>query len=666
MNNILDQILPETYKKGYFYNKLSDKDKIISFLRSVININYENCMNTIETNKRLNKFCYDEIKNLHNRGNVMIGNTKLYDLFEEGCFHRSHKNISEDCKHKGFFIIQNKKDFFYKYLENELNFSYETIMQIDNYIEPTNLKRIKKLVSSSIKNETTFVSDVMSDFMSDRSYINSFVKKPGLFYKEKTIPRVISSRNTTTRKHSPTHKVSDWKYEEDMLQTYHTIKQNRSSKIISKRLREHPQSILTYNLHKICSDSGYCIVFGKKTELIKKLFENFNNPSFIESISTLSSGGNGEVLEVLFERYKYKVYLILKRNLKRKLKRNIIDEIPDNLVYEYFVGKFLINKYYKKFPCFLETYGFIFNDKIKNIKTNKNIFNIDNIDIPEIKSLLEVGCTNEKDYFGVVIEYVKNPKTLLDKLVHNVFWYKDLLNVLFQVYYALCLMKNVFTHYDLHLKNVLLFEPKKNYYIQYNYHYNGEVISFKSKYLVKIIDYGRCGFINNEDHITSRNIYNELCSIQQCKEEDSKPCGAKKGFIVSSPDSITYITPRKLNVSHDLRLLKMVGSYFNRHFDEKLTYTKQFVRKDRENIYLLMNTVKFIQEFGTPENKISGLTGDFNTSSINNVMDAFITLKKLIQLPYVITQNDIFYNEKTKLGDLHIYDDGRDMVFNEI
>jgi hypothetical protein len=182
MNDILDQILPETYKKGYFYNTLSDKDKVISFLRSVININYENCMNTIETNKQSNRFCYDQIKNLHKRGNVKIGDTNLYDLFEEGCFHRNHRNSSEDCKHKGFFIIQNKKDFFYKYLERELNFSYETIMQIDNYIEPTNLKRIKKLVTSSIKNETTFVSDVMPD----RSYINPLVKKPGIFYKEKT------------------------------------------------------------------------------------------------------------------------------------------------------------------------------------------------------------------------------------------------------------------------------------------------------------------------------------------------------------------------------------------------------------------------------------------------------------------------------------------------
>jgi hypothetical protein len=47
-------------------------------------------------------------------------------------------------------------------------------------------------------------------------------------------------------------------------------------------------------------------------------------------------------------------------------------------------------------------------------------------------------------------------------------------------------------------------------------------------------------------------------------------------------------------------------------------------------------------------------------------MDAFIILKELLQLPYIITQNNNFYNDKTKLGDLNIYDDGKDMEFNEI
>jgi hypothetical protein len=584
MNDILNEILPETYKKGYFYTKLSDKDKVISFLRSVININYENCMNTIETNKQLNRFCYDEIKNIHKRGNIKIDNTKLYDYFEEKCYYKN-KLLTEDCKHKGFFLISKKKNKFIKYLKNELNFLNKNINEIDKYIDPKKIRHIKKIKSIILTDDKTNISYIPSRY----SYKNSLIETPGLLHKPKINPSIITSKNTITRKHTHTTKVRNWREEEETLKRQSQFKQNRSSRIISRKLRENPKSLLSYNLNKICNDSGYCIAFGKKTELIKKLFDNFNNSEFIKSMTTLSSGNNGEVLEVLFERYKYQAYTILKMMIKT-------DKIVDNLVYEYIVGKFLINKYYKKFPCFLETYGFIFNDQIEHIKHNRENFKIQNIEIPQINTLLTYGCTNEK-YFGLVIEYVKNPKTLIDKLSNNFFWYKDLLNVLFQVYYTLFLMRDVFTHYDLHANNVLVFEPKKDYYIQYHYHYKGEVISFKSNYLVKIIDYGRCGFVNNEDNINSRDIYHKLCSIQECKKQNSKPCGARKGFIISVPDNDSFMTPRKLNNSHDLRLLKLVGYYFNKHFDERATYTRQFNKTDRDNIYLLLNHVKFITPF---------------------------------------------------------------------
>ena len=654
MNDLLNEILPETYKKGYFYSSLSNKDKVISFLRSVIYINYENCMNTIDTNKQLNKACYDEIKNIHKRGNLMIGNTKLYDFFEEKCYYRN-KLLIEDCKHKGFFLISENKNKFNKYLKNELNFSDKTINEIDKYIDPKKIRQIKKIKSSIITNDTTNFSYITP---TRYSYKNPLVETPGVFHKPKTIPPVITSKNTTTRKHTHTTKINNWKEQEETLKRQNQFKQNRSSRIISRKLRENPKSLLSYNLHNICSDAGYCIAFGKKTELIKRLFEEFNNPEFIKSMTTLSSGNNGEVLEVLFERYKYQAYTILKMMIKT-------NKIVDNLVYEYIVGKFLINKYYKKFPCFLETYGFIFNDQIEHIKYNKEFFNIQNIEIPQIKTLLTYGCTDEKN-FGLVIEYVKNPKTLMDKLNNNSFWYKDLLNVLFQVYYTLFLMRDIFTHYDLHANNVLVFKPKKNHYIQYHYHYRGEVISFKSNYLVKIIDYGRCGFVNNEDNIKSRDIYHELCSIKECKEQNSKPCGARKGFIISVPDNESYMTPRKINNSHDLRLLKLVGYYFNNKVDDPLKFLRQFNKIDRQHIYLLLNGVKFINNFGTPEVKTSGLTRDFKTSSINNITDAFVILKELLQIPYIITQNDNFYNNKKKLGDLNIYDDGKDMEFHEI
>ena len=53
-------------------------------------------------------------------------------------------------------------------------------------------------------------------------------------------------------------------------------------------------------------------------------------------------------------------------------------------------------------------------------------------------------------------------------------------------------------------------------------------------------------------------------------------------------------------------------------------------------------------------------------SQIYNITDAFVILKELVKLSYFIAENDKFYVDKQKLGDLNIYDDGKDMVFTEI
>lgn len=667
MNDILNEILPETYKKGYFYNNLTDKDKIISFLRSVININYENCMNTIDTNKQLNKFCYDEVKNINKRGNVYIGNIKLYDYFEEKCYYRN-KLLTEDCKHKGFFLISETKNKFNKYLKNELNFSDKTINEINKYIDSTKIKKIKKITSSILTADTPNFSYITP---TRNSYKNSLVETPGLLHIPKTIPPVISSINTINRKHTHTNKINNWREQEETLKRQSQFIKNRLSKVISRKMRENPNSLLSYKLHEICNDSGYCIAFGKKTELIKKLFDDFNNPKFIKSITTVSSGRNGKLLEILFERYKYKAYTILKI-IKEEQKEEDHKYIVDNLVYEYLVGKYLINNYYKKVPCFLETYGIIYNKHILNIKKHKNIFKIENIIDSQIEEILKYGCINSK-YFGLVLEYVKNPKTFEEELYNNTFWCRDLLNILFQIYYTLYLMRNVFTHYDLHTENILLFKPKENHYIQYHFHTMGKVISFKSYYLVKIIDYGRCSFINKKDNINSESIYQDLCNIKECNNIDhSIPCGALSGYRVSYPEEPNdkpirkkhYTELRKLNRSHDLRILKEVGNFFENKYEKKTEFLNQIKGIYKQYIYLLFYNVIYLNYYGTAENMVSGLIDP--KLKINNIMDAFFVLKELYNIPEYLTKNNEFYKDIQKLGDLYIYDDGRDMEFIEI
>ena len=65
------------------------------------------------------------------------------------------------------------------------------------------------------------------------------------------------------------------------------------------------------------------------------------------------------------------------------------------------------------------------------------------------------------------------------------------MGVLFQVYAFLRIYQNVFTHYDLHIENVLLISiPNHTLYFSYTDTNSKQKIAFISKYLVKIIDYG--------------------------------------------------------------------------------------------------------------------------------------------------------------------------------
>ena len=66
-----------------------------------------------------------------------------------------------------------------------------------------------------------------------------------------------------------------------------------------------------------------------------------------------------------------------------------------------------------------------------------------------------------------------------------------------------------------------------------------------------------------------------------------------------------------------------------------------------------------VQMFGTIENAEPGL--EYN--NINNVIDAHVALKELI--PEFQKNNDAFYKYSEKLGDLHIYADGKSMDFIE-
>lgn len=394
---------------------------------------------------------------------------------------------------------------------------------------------------------------------------------------------------------------------------------------------------------------------------IKYLFyggeNNFNNINIdlnlvdnknITIISTKSN--NGYILKIPYKFNGKIIYFALKCSIQET------KITPDNLYYEYYVGKKFINKYHKIFPCFIETYNcYISNiDILKNLNDinlsqNLQIFDDSNDDNKWSKS-----CTNNKNLY-ILIEYLTNSKTLQDILPNISIG--ELTSLLYQVYFVLSYFGNNYTHYDLHNENILLYNINKTdlNYIEMNYYLlNGEIIKFYSQYISKIIDYGR-NYFNIENDINSETIYNKICE----DKNNCNDCGKNDGYATLSGNISKYfIEPKKPNISHDLRLLYTCNNY--------------------TRIYNNIFNIKYNGNFGTPENNNnceinmnSSIYTNIHTTTfvptINNIHEA----KKYLQilLKQYGTQSK-FYNNKlygyTKTHIMNVYEDGRNYEIIEI
>jgi len=461
--------------------------------------------------------------------------------------------------------------------------------------------------------------------------------------------------NTSTRK----RKIS---FSDTSQKSNETRRQLASIKI-SKMIEKSDLFLKT-----ICSDSGMCIALGKKTDDINAYFKGFVN--FEYALSPIKQIGkesvNGFIKEIAYEKAGYKSFAILK---------SAQNEYADNLVYEYEVGKNFINDVNKLYPCFVETYGLYFYDDHDGYDSWKIMKGIGPVHKGILKSLIKQDTVDYKkaclqsQYASVLIQHIKDAKTLRDYMRGSQdFVKKELLHVLFIIYQALNGLRKKFTHYDLHYDNVLLYEPELGKYIQYNYHRRfHKTTVFYSAYIPKIIDYGR-SFFNKSSNINSEKIYKTICAEKACNPY----CGENVGFQWFDPNNDVFISSSKKNESHDLRLLDMCRDYVNRIMKKEQEDLTNFNYKNHptlSSIYSILYRTSYgvgIQDekrkgYGTIENLESKSTDE---PYIVNVNRAYKMLQSWIEMPDVMAENKEYY-EKTfsKLGDIHIYDDGRPMVY---
>lgn len=154
---------------------------------------------------------------------------------------------------------------------------------------------------------------------------------------------------------------------------------------------------------------------------------------------------------------------------------------------------------------------------------------------------------------------------------------------LFLMYSTLSQLKSQFTHYDLHLGNVL-YDAVGN---------------------PKIIDYGRCYFTGAEQ-------YNKhVCSVcYRCGNYDGywfQPDGKSR-----STNQEFFIDPSTPNQSHDLQYLVKLKHRYG-----------EAIKTQDPTLYALLSSVVYLTKSGTPEMASDGIR-------ICNVTDAAESLRRMI------------------------------------
>lgn len=407
------------------------------------------------------------------------------------------------------------------------------------------------------------------------------------------------------------------------------------------------QSKLAKMLNMVCKNPDNCLAVGHYGDIIKLFFDDFQNFSYVKTNQIKRIGNpsaNGFVLEIPFKKDRYKAYTVLKCSAKAH---------SDNLFYEYYVGKYFINTYIKKLPCFVETYDCY---EIKNESTWKSlyknalytIFNSTNLN-----SMITRKQIKETDYDEFGESCLKN-KLLCILIQHFDKFYSfgneyyknfeniqhEIVNILYQVYYPLVCLGDKYTHYDLHHHNVFLYKPYEGkQYIKMRYHRNGQVYEFPSEYIVKIIDYGR-NYFNNNNTNTEELLNTHICASKKCDPD----CGTNTGYAVIRGElKSIWITPEKSNMSYDLKFAYGLKPYL-----------------DTLNIY---NDFIYKENYGTREQ----LNYTYETNkTIYSIYDLLVSLESYMTDNLDIELVKKYDDSWTCVAVMDIYDDGRDYTFNII
>ena len=159
----------------------------------------------------------------------------------------------------------------------------------------------------------------------------------------------------------------------------------------------------------------------------------------------------------------------------------------DDLIHEWFVGTYGTNKLRKYIPNFAYVYGgFTCSSPVldqRNVITYCNSHN-----------KLEVNY--------VIYENISPSISLMDYSLKNSLNFTDWLSYYLQILFALKIAQDLidFTHYDLHLGNVLLRDISLGSSFHIPYNYKNKIFYVKTNRVATMIDYGSSHIKHNDKH----------------------------------------------------------------------------------------------------------------------------------------------------------------------
>jgi hypothetical protein len=407
-----------------------------------------------------------------------------------------------------------------------------------------------------------------------------------------------------------------------------------------KKIYDIDDRLATY-LRKMCPDAGDCLGFGRELDKLYKLFDGYSFKHILFPIHILASGANGFVNHLVYVKNGYVSYAILKNTKKPQ---------SDNLMYEAFVGLNYINKQTRYFPCFLETYAALKHldySVYMNIGQESTVDSVSDLSkqfknvskelmIQKNGRQLDVRFACEMPVLNaLLIEFIPRPISLLKYISKwvNSSWiiHYELPVILFQIYAVLTAIQHEFTHYDLHYENVVLYEIPDGKHIMMNYHdESGDVVSFPSRFIAKILDYGRsyCPFVDD--------YYKSVC--YHCNKPAGHPCGHDEGhrWFLNGNEQSYYIGVLDTNISHDLRLGAIIREFLKQHGALK------------RPISSLLKQIKYSSRYGTRE--YSCPTED----KICELEDMYEALKSYVT-DQVFETNYNHFNAQMLEGTMNIY-----------